>query len=100
MTVLAMEIGPKRFAVAEVVPADEPFGEMREIPVPAKKAWAECREMVLDVAAGRPVTSVGIASSGPLDMSAGVVAPPEIPDWRAGFPLVDSLRELFPDAKV
>lgn len=99
MTVLALEIGPSRFAAIEI--ADDVGAEgVRQIPVPERQAWEQCRELLLDVAAGREVASVGIASTGPLDMASGVVAPPEIAEWEAGFPLVDSVKKLFPTAVV
>ncbi|CAG6398862.1 ROK family protein [Streptomyces cocklensis] len=39
------------------------------------------------------VSSLGIASAGPVDIARGLVSPVNIPGWR-GFPLVDRVREL------
>ncbi|MFQ6327805.1 ROK family protein [Nocardia sp. CWNU-33] len=99
MTILALEIGPTRFAASalgEEVGADE----VRQIPVPDRGAWERCRELLIEAAAGSEVTSLGIASSGPIDMEAGVVAPAEVPEWRTGFAIVEAARKLFPSAAV
>lgn len=99
MTILALEIGPSRFAAIEI--ADDVDAEgVQAIPVPERQAWEQCRTLLLDIAAGREVTSVGIASSGPLDMASGVVAPAEVAEWQSGFPLVESVKKLFPRAVV
>lgn len=99
MTVLALEIGPTRFAVIEI--ADDVGPEqVRQIPIPERQAWERARDLVLEVAAGRELTAIGIASAGPIDMSSGVVAPAHVRDWQAGFPLVESVQKLFPGAQV
>lgn len=99
MTVLALEISPTRIAAIEV--ADDVGPErVEQIRVPESRAWELTRELILDIAAGRELAAVGIASSGPIDMSAGVVAPGHVPDWQAGFPLVESVQKLFPGAQV
>lgn len=46
-----------------------------------------------------PVAGVGIGCAGPLDSGSGTVSPINIPAWR-GFPLVERLRERFPDLPV
>ncbi|WP_327113537.1 ROK family protein [Nocardia sp. NBC_01730] len=99
MTVLALEIGSSRFAasrVADNVDTDD----IRQIPVPSSAAWDQCRELLLEVADGAEVTCLGIASTGPIDMAAGVVAPSEVPEWRTGFGIVEAARKLFPKATV
>ncbi|WP_280492796.1 ROK family protein [Nocardia asiatica] len=99
MTVLALEIGPSRFAatrVADDVGADD----VRQIPIPATGAWDRCRDVLLEVAEGAAVTALGVASVGPIDMAAGVVAPMEVPEWRTGFGIVEAARKLFPKASV
>ncbi|NKY60300.1 ROK family protein [Nocardia flavorosea] len=99
MTVVALEIGPTRFAAIEI--ADEVGPEqLRQIPIPERQAWERVRDLVLEVAAGRELAAIGIASAGPIDMSSGVVAPAHVRDWQAGFSLVDSVQELFPGAQV
>ncbi|MGW4767748.1 ROK family protein [Nocardia sp. NPDC004278] len=99
MTMLALEIGPDGFAASRVednVGADE----IRRVPIPARAAWDTCRDLLVEVAGGEDVTRVGIGSVGPLDMAAGVVAPPGIAEWAAGFALVSAVEKLFPDALV
>ncbi|WP_067694148.1 ROK family protein [Nocardia jejuensis] len=99
MTVLALEIGSSGFAagqVADNVGADA----IRRIPLPSTEPWNGCRDLLLEVAAGTEVTAVGIACSGPIDMAAGVVACAQIPQWRAGFLLVEAVQKLFPTAAV
>ncbi|MEU7769069.1 ROK family protein [Nocardia sp. NPDC049190] len=99
MTVLALEIGSSRFAAGRV--ADDVGDEdIREIPVPASGAWDRCRELLLEVAGGAEVTALGIASGGPIDMAAGVVAPAEVPEWRTGFGIVEAARKVFPSAAI
>ncbi|TLF55275.1 ROK family protein [Nocardia cyriacigeorgica] len=99
MTILALEIGADRFAavqVADGVGADE----IRTVPVPDRAAWDRCAEILLDAAEGGEVTGVGIASIGPIDMSAGVVAPAHVAEWRMGFGIVEAVQKLFPQADV
>ncbi|MGW0006881.1 ROK family protein [Nocardia grenadensis] len=99
MTILALEIGPTRFAAIEI--ADDVGADgVERIPVPQDAAWDRVRELLLGIAAGRDVTAVGIASSGPIDMASGVVAPEQVREWQAGFPLVESVQKLFPSATV
>ncbi|MFC9897807.1 ROK family protein [Nocardia sp. NPDC127579] len=99
MTVLALELGPTRFAAGRVA-SDVGAADIRRIPVPARAAWDSCRELLLDAAEGGAVTSVGIAATGPIDMVAGVVAPAEVAEWRTGFRIVERVRTLFPEAAV
>ncbi|MBB5918784.1 glucokinase [Nocardia transvalensis] len=99
MTILALEIGPTRFAAVQ---ASDEVGEdqIRRISVPPRGAWNACREMLLDAATGAEISSVGIAAAGPIDMVAGVVAPAGISEWRSGFAIVEEVRKLFPSATV
>lgn len=99
MTILAVEIGPTRFAAIEIAP-EVGAEKLRQIPVPERDAWGRLRELLLEIAAGRDVTAVGIASTGPIDMPTGVVAPAGVQDWQIGFPIVDSVQDLFPGAAV
>ncbi|WP_433733120.1 ROK family protein [Nocardia sp. CA-129566] len=99
MTILALEIGLEGFAatlVGEEV-ADEEIGR---VPLPSAAAWATCRDLLLEVSRNHEITAVGIGSSGPIDMLAGVVAPAEIPEWRTGFALVEAVQKTFPGATV
>ncbi|WP_330257118.1 ROK family protein [Nocardia sp. NBC_00565] len=99
MTMLALEIGPHGFAASRVA---EDVGEddIRRSPIPARAAWDACRDLLLEVAGGDEVTSVGIGSAGPIDMAAGVVAPSEIAEWRTGFGIVEAVQKLFPAAPI
>ncbi|MEV2225785.1 ROK family protein [Nocardia vinacea] len=99
MTVLALEIGPEGFAAVRVA-EDVEVEDIRRVPIPAGAAWATCRDLLREVAQDQEVTAVGIGSSGPIDMVAGVVAPAEIPEWRTGFALVEAVQKTFPLAAV
>lgn len=99
MTILALEIGSGGFAASPVAD-DVEEDAIRRVPIPANAAWDRCRDLLLEVAGGDDVTAVGIASPGPLDMAAGVVAPPGIAEWQAGFGLVEAVQKLFPAAAV
>ncbi|WP_280258063.1 ROK family protein [Nocardia abscessus] len=99
MTVLALEIGSSRFAATRVAD-DVGTEDVRQIPIPASDAWDRCRDILLDAAEGAGVTALGIASAGPIDMAAGVVAPMEVPEWRTGFGIVEAARKLFPTASI
>ncbi|MEV0297661.1 ROK family protein [Nocardia sp. NPDC050710] len=99
MTVLSLEIGSTEFAASRVA-ADVEVEDIRRIPIPDRQAWDRCRELLIEVAEGGEVTCLGIAALGPIDMSAGVVAPVEVPEWRMGFGIVEAAQKLFPAAKV
>ncbi|MGW4719287.1 ROK family protein [Nocardia sp. NPDC004260] len=99
MTVLALEIGSSGFAATRVAD-DVDTDDIRRIPIPVTGAWDRCQELLLEVAGGGEVTALGIASAGPIDMAAGVIAPSEVPEWRAGFGIVRAARTLFPKAQV
>ncbi|QIS06470.1 ROK family protein [Nocardia brasiliensis] len=99
MTVLALDIGATKFA-AGIVHADRTVGEVRQVPVPPEAVWETCRALLLEVAGAATVTAVGIGSAGPVDTRTGVTSPLNIPEWKAGFPIVDSVRALFPGAPV
>ncbi|MEU2034206.1 ROK family protein [Nocardia amamiensis] len=99
MTVLALEIGSSRFAASRIAD-DVGTDDVVQIPVPASGAWERCREILLEAAGGAEVTALGIASAGPIDMPAGVVAPAEVPEWRTGFGIVEAARKAFPSAAI
>ncbi|WP_067802532.1 ROK family protein [Nocardia beijingensis] len=99
MTVLALAIGSSGFAASRIAD-DVDTEDIRRIPIPEAGAWGECQELLLEVASGGEVTDLGIASAGPIDMAAGVIAPPDIPEWRTGFGIVEAARKLFPKATV
>ncbi|NEW40691.1 ROK family protein [Nocardia cyriacigeorgica] len=99
MTYVALEIGTSRFAATRVDP-DEGLVEIHEIPVPDRAAWDRCSELLAEVVAGADVMGVGIASTGPIDMTAGVVAPSNVSDWQSGFAIVDAVQRMFPGASI
>lgn len=99
MVALAVDIGGTKFAAALVDSEDRPT-DARRIAVPSERVWAACRELLLSVAGDAEVTSIGIGSAGPVDVTAGVAGPLNIPEWAAGFPLVESIRKLFPAADI
>jgi glucokinase len=99
MTVLALDIGPAEFAASRV---DSGVGtrDIQRIPIPADAVWNSCRDLLLDVAGDDEITAVGIACPGPIDKSAGIIAPALIPQWHRGFGIVAAVRRLFPIAAV
>ncbi|WP_433574714.1 ROK family protein [Nocardia brasiliensis] len=100
MTVLALHIDGARFVAGRADDDNDDGSNVRRVPLPEHSVWQRCRELLLDVAGGTPVSAVGIASAGPVDMAAGVVAPVDIPEWRTGFELAAAVRQLFPTAAV
>ncbi len=99
MVVLALEIGSSGFAATRV-DGDVGVEDIRRVPIPAVGAWDVCRSLLLETAGGEDVGAIGIASSGPIDMTAGIVAPAAVSEWQTGFDLVDAVRAAFPDAGV
>jgi glucokinase len=99
MRILALEIGAGRLSVGPVGEDVDP-DDFRRIPIPAEEVWDECRDLLLDFAGGDEVAAVGIASAGPIDLAAGVIAPNDIPEWRMGFGIVEHVRKMFPAAAV
>ncbi|WP_137723900.1 ROK family protein [Prescottella subtropica] len=99
MTALALDVGGTKMAAARVRP-DGTLDDPVTVPTPASGVWDACAGLLRKVADGQTVTAVGIASAGPVDTVAGVVAPLNIRQWCDGFPLVDAVRGLFPDASV
>ncbi|MFC8047191.1 ROK family protein [Nocardia sp. NPDC057353] len=114
MTWIALDIGATKFAAARVgadsggsarppddcAPAEFGLGAVHRADVPATGVWEVCRDLLVEVAGGEPVEAVGIGAAGPVDVTAGVTGPINIPEWRRGFPIVDSVRALFPGAAV
>lgn len=99
MTALALEIGAEEF-VAGVVSRDAGSIECFRVPIPARGAWDACEELLHHAAATTDVDSLGIACAGPIDMTAGVVAPDSVTEWRMGFGLVEAASKVFPLAAV
>lgn len=99
MTVLALDIGATKFAVA-VVESDFRLRDVRRAAVTADDPWAQCRALLLAVAGDNLVTAIGIGSAGPIEVADGVASPLNIPRWREGFAIVEHVRALFPAAVV
>ncbi|MEV5835953.1 hypothetical protein [Nocardia sp. NPDC052112] len=98
VTALALVFRPTEFAADRVVGIDGRTLVWREIP--ARGVWQSCRDLLLDVAGDDEITAVGIAAAGRIRMRAGVVAPAEILEWRAGFGIVAAVQRIFPVAAV
>ncbi|WP_433591976.1 ROK family protein [Nocardia sp. CA-145437] len=99
MVALALDIGATKFAAALVDSTGAPEKPQR-VAVPESGVWAACRELLSTVAAGEMVTAVGIGSAGPVDVTAGVCGPLNIPEWADGFPVVGAVRKVFPEAEI
>ncbi|WP_067543254.1 ROK family protein [Nocardia crassostreae] len=99
MTVLALDIGATKFA-AGTVDSSDTVHNVRRVAVPESEVWDTCRALLLTVAGGAEVTAVGIGSAGPVDVRTGSTGPLNIPEWADGFPLVDEVRNLFPQAEI
>ncbi|WP_278261565.1 ROK family protein [Nocardia sp. AG03] len=99
MTALALDIGATKFAAAVVNP-DYSLRRVRRVPAGATDPWQACRELLEVVARDMRVSAVGIGAAGPVDVPAGAIAPLNLAPWRDGFPIVERVRALFPDAVV
>ncbi|MTE16570.1 ROK family protein [Nocardia aurantiaca] len=99
MVALALDIGATKFA-AGIVDSAGAVAESRRIRVPDTGVWDACRALLSEVAGDLRVRSVGIGSAGPVNVAAGVCGPLNIPEWAEGFPLVESVRKAFPEAKI
>ncbi|MEC3951501.1 ROK family protein [Nocardia sp. CDC153] len=99
MTALALDIGATKFAAAMVDSAGT-VGAAKRVAVPESGVWDACRALLTEVAGDTRVTAVGIGSAGPVDVTAGLCGPLNIPEWVDGFPIVDSVRKLFPEAEI
>ncbi|MGK8520803.1 ROK family protein [Nocardia asteroides] len=99
MAILALDIGATKFAAGVVGRAAE-VCDVRTVDVPDAGVWDACRALLLAVAGETRVDSVGIGAAGPVDVRTGVTGPLNIPEWKAGFPLVAAVQELFPGAAI
>ncbi|MFD4295233.1 ROK family protein [Rhodococcus sp. NPDC058505] len=99
MAALALDIGGTKFAAARVR-ADGTLVAEQRVATPAVGVWEAAERLLVQVADGRRVRRVGIGAAGPVDVDAGVVGPLNVPEWRTGFPLVEAVRSLFPDAEI
>ena len=95
MTALALDVGGTKMAAARVLPDGSPDHRVT-VPTPQSGVWDACGALLERAAGGEPITSVGIASAGPVDTTAGTVAPVNIAEWRDGFPIVDGRPDAVP----
>ena len=86
MTVLAVDIGGTKMAAC----VDD--GPIDRVPTGADP-WAALTGLLDPLA--KDVDAIGVGCGGPMEWPAGVVAPLNIPDWRAGFPLRDRLSDRY-----
>ncbi|MFV0494291.1 ROK family protein [Mycobacterium sp.] len=109
MPTLCLDIGGTKIAAAladraATDPADVLVYNAR-CPTPpgggAEQVWDAVAGMVADAlhAAGGAVAGVGIASAGPIDVTAGTVSPLNIASWR-GFALADRVAAMVPGVPV
>jgi glucokinase len=101
---LAVDIGGTKLAVALVDPAGAVvYKTTRFTPqcVGAEELWAVVEAMITDAIhrAGGMLGAVGIASPGPLDLTAGTTSPVNIACWR-NFPLRDRVAAAAPGVPV
>ncbi|NUS44696.1 MAG: ROK family protein [Mycobacteriaceae bacterium] len=93
-----MEINSAAFSVGRV--NSDGLSDVKSVPVPARSVWEACRQLVADVAAGDDVTGLGIASTGPIDMAAGITGITGIPDWETGFEIGEQFQKAYPAASI
>lgn len=102
--VLAIDIGGTKLAAA-LVDADGTVLRREEVRTPAVRAGGDGAvadaliALARRVGGARPPWAVGLASAGPLDMTAGTVSPVNIPSWRA-FPLRETVARVFTGART
>ncbi|OBG36239.1 ROK family protein [Mycobacterium sp. E3198] len=101
---LCLDIGGTKIAAGVADPAGAlVHTAIRPTPAggDAEAVWAAVAATIADAlrAAGGPVTAVGIASAGPIDLPAGTVHPVNIRSWR-GFPLRDRVAAEVPGVPV
>ncbi|MEV0945283.1 ROK family protein [Rhodococcus sp. NPDC049939] len=99
MVALALDIGGTKIA-AGVAEADGTVPRPATTPTPRSGVWDACAALLREVVGSAPVTSVGIASAGPVDAAAGMVWPINIDEWSGGFELAGAVQTLFPGAST
>ncbi|MGV9776421.1 ROK family protein, partial [Streptosporangium sp. NPDC003464] len=109
-SVLAVDIGGTKFAVALVDPEGNVRATRRAATPPGgdeRTLWKALGELIDSVLAGSAadglsdgaLTGVGIGCGGPMAWPEGAVSPLNMPGWR-GFPLRARLAERFPGVPV
>jgi glucokinase len=102
--VLAVDVGGTKLA-ASLVDAEGRLGPVARASTPqgdqadAEAVWRELAALVEPYAARPDLAGVGVGCGGPMIWPDGVVSPLNIPAWQ-GFPLLDRVRRIFPEAPV
>lgn len=99
MVVLALDIGGTKFAAGRVGDDGSVTG-IETVPTPPSEVWAACAGLLSKVAAGEPVSRIGIGAAGPVYTARGITAPLNIPEWYHGFDVVTAVGKLFPQADI
>ena len=99
MTALAFDVGGTKLAAATVGDHGALLDPVN-VPTPPSGVWEAAAALLRSVAGARTVTSIGIASAGPVDSTTGTVSPINIAEWASGFGLTAAVRALFPEARV
>jgi len=98
MSVLAIDIGATKFAVAIVDSAHEVTFRQD---IPSTQLWDGLSQALLDIRENRneKITKIGIGSAGPINVQRGEISPVNIAQWR-NFPLIAKIKEIFPEAQI
>jgi glucokinase len=98
MSVLAIDIGATKFAVAIV---DSAYEVTFRQEIPSIQLWDGLSQALLDVRENskEKITEIGIGSAGPINVQRGEISPVNIAHWR-NFPLIAKIKELFPEAQI
>ena len=98
MSILAIDIGATKFAIA-IVSAAREVSLRREIP--ASQLWDGLSQVIKEIASDTSIkiSHIGIGSAGPINTQSGTISPINISAWRE-FPLVDKVQEIFPGAQI
>jgi len=99
MTALAFDVGGTKLAASTVGDNGIPLAPL-SVPTPTTGVWDAAATLLRHAAGDQEITAVGIASAGPIDTTAGTVAPVNIAEWATGFALVDAVQTLFPSARI
>lgn len=99
---LALDIGGTKIA-AGLVDSEGTLVAAQQRPTPhgsdPEAAWAVVEALMAEMTEGRRVRGAGIASAGPVDLTAGTVSPINVPAWR-GFPLRERVAAALPGLPV
>jgi glucokinase len=98
---LGVDIGATKIALGLVTPSGE-LQTRVEIPTKSESSEQlakELRLLIHQVIGKHEISSVGIGSAGPIDVSQGTISPVNIPIWRE-FPIVQLVQEATKIQKV